>query len=109
MVKFGFEQHSQANFTWTPINDTCQVLECPALSIPHATLSNTAARTLGQRPKVTCDAGFFVSTEANVTWLPGAAPGCTVEQDTDYQSGGITRNGIPGESATQEHCAEICR
>ena len=67
IVKFGFEQHSQANFTWTPINDTCQVMECPALSIPHATLSNTAARTLGQRPKVTCDAGFFVSTEADST------------------------------------------
>ena len=67
IVKFGFGQHSQANFTWTPINDTCQVMECPALSIPHATVSDSAARTLGQRPNVTCDASFFVSTEADST------------------------------------------
>ena len=66
LVRFGILLTSQANFTWTPINDTCQVHLCPTLSIPHST-SQATDRTLGQRPLVTCNSGFFVSTEEDAT------------------------------------------
>ena len=29
----------QADLTWTPINDTCQVLDCDPLPIEYATIS----------------------------------------------------------------------
>ena len=54
-------QKRQANFTWTPINDTCQVHECPSPSFSHASLSGASAPwTEGKEVTVTCNSGFLV-------------------------------------------------
>ena len=58
----------QANFTWTPINDTCRVLECPPPSFSHASLSGGAAPWVdGAVVTVTCDYGFVVRPAATTT------------------------------------------
>ena len=57
-------QNRQDNFTWTPIDDTCQILECPFPSFSHASVSGDSAPwVVDKEVTVTCDSGFVVKPD----------------------------------------------